>query len=87
MNSVLGGLKILASPFIRTVWSFAKQLYLAKTYGFGLYNIHPLQLYLAKVRCSNGGTIISCNYDPPGNYVNQHPYLRVIQEVLGIYNA
>ena len=43
MNSVLGGLKILTSPFIRT--------------------------------------IISCNYEPPGNYVNQRPYLRVIQEL------
>ncbi|XP_010467244.1 PREDICTED: pathogenesis-related protein 1 [Camelina sativa] len=28
----------------------------------------------AKVRCNNGGTIISCNYDPPGNYPNQKPY-------------
>ncbi|CAN8257961.1 unnamed protein product [Cochlearia groenlandica] len=28
----------------------------------------------AKVRCNNGGTIIVCNYDPRGNYVNQKPY-------------
>ncbi|XP_023642278.1 pathogenesis-related protein 1 [Capsella rubella] len=28
----------------------------------------------AKVRCNNGGTIISCNYDPPGNYVGEKPY-------------
>ncbi|XP_012072762.2 LOW QUALITY PROTEIN: pathogenesis-related protein 1 [Jatropha curcas] len=28
----------------------------------------------AKVRCSNGGTFITCNYDPPGNYVGQKPY-------------
>ncbi|KAJ1396583.1 Ves allergen [Sesbania bispinosa] len=28
----------------------------------------------AKVRCNNGGTFITCNYDPPGNYVGQRPY-------------
>ncbi|BAT86961.1 hypothetical protein LR48_Vigan09g255500 [Vigna angularis] len=28
----------------------------------------------AKVRCNNGGTFIGCNYDPPGNYVDQRPY-------------
>lgn len=28
----------------------------------------------AKVRCNNGATLISCNYDPAGNYVNQRPY-------------
>ncbi|XP_050363699.1 pathogenesis-related protein 1-like [Argentina anserina] len=28
----------------------------------------------AKVRCNNGGTFISCNYDPRGNYVGQKPY-------------
>ncbi|KAL9321316.1 hypothetical protein ACSQ67_013155 [Phaseolus vulgaris] len=28
----------------------------------------------AKVRCSNGGTFITCNYSPPGNYVGQRPY-------------
>ncbi|CAH2051924.1 unnamed protein product [Thlaspi arvense] len=27
-----------------------------------------------KTRCNSGGTIISCNYDPPGNYVNEKPY-------------
>ncbi|KAF8091816.1 hypothetical protein N665_0435s0016 [Sinapis alba] len=27
-----------------------------------------------KARCNNGGTIISCNYDPPGNYANEKPY-------------
>ncbi|KAM7274997.1 hypothetical protein ACFE04_016863 [Oxalis oulophora] len=28
----------------------------------------------AKKACDNGGTIISCNYEPPGNYIGQHPY-------------
>jgi len=28
----------------------------------------------AKVRCDNGGTFITCNYDPPGNYVGERPY-------------
>lgn len=29
----------------------------------------------AKVTCNDGGgTIIGCNYDPPGNYVGERPY-------------
>ncbi|XP_022762226.1 pathogenesis-related protein 1-like [Durio zibethinus] len=35
---------------------------------------NSVRLGCAKVRCNNGGTIITCNYDPPGNYVNQRPY-------------
>ncbi|KAJ8769081.1 hypothetical protein K2173_024077 [Erythroxylum novogranatense] len=35
---------------------------------------NSVRLGCAKVRCNNGGTIISCNYDPRGNYVNQRPY-------------
>uniref|UniRef100_A0A1J3HK63 Pathogenesis-related protein 1 n=1 Tax=Noccaea caerulescens TaxID=107243 RepID=A0A1J3HK63_NOCCA len=27
-----------------------------------------------KARCNNGGTIISCNYDPRGNFNNELPY-------------
>ncbi|KDP35899.1 hypothetical protein JCGZ_09871 [Jatropha curcas] len=27
-----------------------------------------------EVRCNNGGTFITCNYDPPGNYIGEHPY-------------
>ncbi|XP_021300261.1 pathogenesis-related protein 1-like [Herrania umbratica] len=33
-----------------------------------------VRLGCAKVRCNSGGTFITCNYDPPGNYVNQRPY-------------
>ncbi|QHO15013.1 hypothetical protein HN51_030518 [Arachis hypogaea] len=34
-----------------------------------------VRLGCAKVRCSNGqSTIISCNYDPPGNFIDQWPY-------------
>ncbi|KAJ6751090.1 hypothetical protein OIU85_001599 [Salix viminalis] len=33
-----------------------------------------VRLGCAKVRCNNGGTIISCNYDPPGNYNDERPY-------------
>ncbi|CAI8583091.1 unnamed protein product [Vicia faba] len=32
------------------------------------------RLGCAKVRCNNGGTFVTCNYDPPGNYVGQKPY-------------
>lgn len=28
----------------------------------------------ARVRCTNGGTFVICNYNPPGNYVGQRPY-------------
>ncbi|KAF9665890.1 hypothetical protein SADUNF_Sadunf16G0171900 [Salix dunnii] len=31
-----------------------------------------VRLGCAKVRCNNGGTIISCNYDPPGNFNDEH---------------
>ncbi|KAK6240533.1 hypothetical protein SCA6_005922 [Theobroma cacao] len=35
---------------------------------------NSVRLGCAKVRCISGGTFITCNYDPPGNYVNQRPY-------------
>ncbi|CAH8262207.1 unnamed protein product [Arabidopsis lyrata] len=35
---------------------------------------NSVRLGCAKVRCNNGGTIISCNYNPRGNYANQKPY-------------
>ncbi|XP_020234028.1 pathogenesis-related protein 1-like [Cajanus cajan] len=28
----------------------------------------------AKVKCDNGGTFVTCNYSPPGNYIGQRPY-------------
>ncbi|XP_038683457.1 pathogenesis-related protein 1-like isoform X1 [Tripterygium wilfordii] len=39
---------------------------------------NSVRLGCAKVRCNNGGTFITCNYDPPGNYNNQRPYSNVI---------
>ena len=35
---------------------------------------NSVRLGCAKVRCNNGSTIISCNYDPPGNWRGQKPY-------------
>ncbi|XP_057428425.1 pathogenesis-related protein 1-like [Lotus japonicus] len=36
---------------------------------------NSMRLGCAKVKCDNGGgTFITCNYDPPGNYVGQKPY-------------
>ncbi|KAK9271785.1 hypothetical protein L1049_002149 [Liquidambar formosana] len=32
---------------------------------------NSVRLGCAKVQCSNGGTFISCNYDPRGNYVGE----------------
>ncbi|XP_010527028.1 PREDICTED: pathogenesis-related protein 1-like [Tarenaya hassleriana] len=35
---------------------------------------NTVRIGCAKVRCNSGGTFITCNYDPPGNYVGQKPY-------------
>lgn len=35
---------------------------------------NSVRLGCAKATCDNGGTIISCNYDPPGNYNDERPY-------------
>ncbi|XP_009803803.2 pathogenesis-related protein 1C-like [Nicotiana tabacum] len=28
----------------------------------------------ARAQCNDGGYVVSCNYDPPGNFVGQSPY-------------
>ncbi|XP_050210805.1 basic form of pathogenesis-related protein 1-like [Mercurialis annua] len=33
-----------------------------------------VRLGCAKVMCANGGTFITCNYDPPGNFIGEKPY-------------
>lgn len=33
-----------------------------------------VRLGCARALCSNGWWFISCNYDPPGNYIGQKPY-------------
>ncbi|KAI6678223.1 hypothetical protein NL676_039019 [Syzygium grande] len=35
---------------------------------------NSIRLGCAKARCATGGTLISCNYDPPGNYIGEKPY-------------
>ncbi|KAL5151332.1 Basic form of pathogenesis-related protein 1 [Glycine soja] len=35
---------------------------------------NSVRLGCAKVTCDNGGTFITCNYDPPGNFVGERPY-------------
>ncbi|XP_058751540.1 pathogenesis-related protein 1A-like [Vicia villosa] len=35
---------------------------------------NSVRLGCAKVSCDNGGTFITCNYDPPGNYNGEKPY-------------
>ncbi|CAK8530397.1 unnamed protein product [Lathyrus sativus] len=35
---------------------------------------HSKRVGCGKVKCDNGGTFITCNYDPPGNIVGQLPY-------------
>lgn len=35
---------------------------------------NSVRLGCARARCNNGWWFISCNYDPPGNYIGQRPY-------------
>lgn len=35
------------------------------------------KLGCAKVRCNSGGTFLTCNYDPPGNWNGERPYAMV----------
>ena len=35
---------------------------------------NSVRLGCARVRCFNGAIFITCNYDGPGNYINQRPY-------------
>lgn len=35
---------------------------------------NSVRLGCARVQCNNGWWFISCNYDPPGNYIGQSPY-------------
>ncbi|XP_042511018.1 pathogenesis-related protein 1C-like [Macadamia integrifolia] len=35
---------------------------------------NSVRLGCARIQCSSGGTFITCNYDPPGNYVGERPY-------------
>ncbi|CAI8591311.1 unnamed protein product [Vicia faba] len=57
---------------------------IAKSYGGDLSGTAAVKLWVvwrnsvrlgcAKVTCDNGGTFVTCNYDPPGNYADQRPY-------------
>ncbi|KAK9690539.1 hypothetical protein RND81_09G135900 [Saponaria officinalis] len=33
-----------------------------------------VRLGCARVTCQNGGVFVTCNYDPPGNYIGERPY-------------
>ncbi|KAL5787959.1 hypothetical protein ACOSP7_004908 [Xanthoceras sorbifolium] len=35
---------------------------------------NSVSLGCARVQCNNGWWFVTCNYDPPGNYVGQLPY-------------
>ncbi|XP_010467241.1 PREDICTED: pathogenesis-related protein 1-like [Camelina sativa] len=35
---------------------------------------NSVRLGCAKVTCNNGGTVVSCNYDPRGNFNHEKPY-------------
>ncbi|XP_004487816.1 pathogenesis-related protein 1-like [Cicer arietinum] len=68
-----------------TMWVGEKQYYDYNTntcsngYKCGHYTQvvwrDSIRLGCAKVKCNDGrSTIISCNYDPPGNYIGQRPF-------------
>ncbi|KAJ0234731.1 CAP domain-containing protein [Hirschfeldia incana] len=33
-----------------------------------------VKLGCARVQCTNGWWFVTCNYDPPGNYIGEYPY-------------
>lgn len=35
---------------------------------------NSIRVGCARVQCTDGWWFISCNYDPPGNYIGQRPY-------------
>ncbi|EXB61534.1 hypothetical protein L484_003728 [Morus notabilis] len=35
---------------------------------------YSVRVGCARVKCDNGWWFVTCNYDPPGNYVNETPY-------------
>ncbi|KAG5625304.1 hypothetical protein H5410_010522 [Solanum commersonii] len=35
---------------------------------------NSIQLGRARVQCTNGWWFVTCNYNPPGNYIGQRPY-------------
>ncbi|CBI25103.3 unnamed protein product, partial [Vitis vinifera] len=50
--------------------------------GIDAVNLHytqviwrnSLRLGCARAQCNSGGWFVTCNYDPPGNYVGQRPF-------------
>ncbi|GLJ27171.1 hypothetical protein SUGI_0532650 [Cryptomeria japonica] len=38
----------------------------------------------AVIKCNSGDTFMTCNYDPPGNYINSRPYSRNSTAILFI---
>lgn len=38
----------------------------------------------SRTRCSNGGLLIFCEYDPPGNYVNENPFGKVLSTLVDL---
>ncbi|GFY90127.1 CAP (Cysteine-rich secretory proteins, Antigen 5, and Pathogenesis-related 1 protein) superfamily protein [Actinidia rufa] len=35
---------------------------------------NSVHLGCARIQCTNGWWFVTCNYDPPGNYIGQRPY-------------
>ena len=38
-----------------------------------------------RMKCATGGVLVFCEYDPPGNYVNENPFGKVFDENNNIF--
>uniref|UniRef100_A0A803P541 SCP domain-containing protein n=1 Tax=Cannabis sativa TaxID=3483 RepID=A0A803P541_CANSA len=38
-----------------------------------------LRVGCARMKCHNGGVLVYCEYDPPGNYINENPFGKVFE--------
>ncbi|XVE96788.1 hypothetical protein REPUB_Repub02eG0253200 [Reevesia pubescens] len=49
---------------------------------------NTIRVGCARVKCYNGkGLYVICNYDPPGNYVNEHPFGDLVNGANLVKNA
>ncbi|PON72800.1 Ves allergen [Parasponia andersonii] len=40
-----------------------------------------LRVGCTRTKCANGGVLVFCEYDPPGNYINENPFGKVFDDI------